>query len=114
MLLGKDALLQRPSLPTEDVELPEFNGSLRIRAWTGADHDAFGQAVANLKFDGVMYAAAIAASAVKENGDRVFDMNGDIKKIAEAWPKPVLERVWKRIERLNGMGESAVEDAEKN
>lgn len=114
MLLGKDALLQRPTLATEDVELPEFNGSVRIRAWTGADHDAFSQAVKGVEFDGAFNAAAVAASAIKENGDKLFDMNGDIKKIAETWPKSVLDRAWKRIASLNGMAASSVDDAEKN
>lgn len=114
MLLGKEQLLQRPSLPTEDVELPSFGGSVRLRAWTGADYDAFGQAVQALKFDGAMYAAALAASAVNENGDRIFDMNGDVQRLASSVPKHDLELAWAAIRRINSLGNEGVESAEKN
>jgi hypothetical protein len=114
MLLGKEQLLQRPSLPTEDVELPSFGGSVRVRAWTGADYDAFGTAVQLLKFDGAMYAAALAASAVNENGDRMFDMNGDIQRLAASIPKQDLETVWLAIRRINNLGNEGIEAAEKN
>jgi hypothetical protein len=113
-LLAKDVLLQRPSLPTEDVELPSFGGHVRLRAWTGADYDAFGTAVQAFKFDGAMYAAALAASAVNENGDRIFDLNGDLQKLAAACPKHDLEVVWAVVQRLNGLGKQGVEDAVKN
>lgn len=114
MLLGKEQLLQRPSLPTEDVDLPSFGGSVRLRAWTGADHDAFAAAVHAFKFDGAMFAAALATSAVNENGDRLFDLNGDVQRLAAAWPKPDLEIVWDAVRRMNRLGKEGLEDAEKN
>ena len=114
MLLGKSVLLQRPSLPTEDIELPEFGGTLRVRAWTGEDNDAFGKAAKACEFDGGMFAAAVAVSAINESGDRMFDMNGDVKRIAEAWPKPALERVWRVVSRMNSLTKAGAEEAEKN
>lgn len=114
MLLTKDQMTQRPSLPYEDVDVAEFGGSVRLRKWTGADHDAFGAAVAAMKFDGAMYAAAIAASAINENGDRVFDMNGDIQKIAASWTKTSLEKTYSVIRRMNSLGAEGLEAAEKN
>jgi hypothetical protein len=92
MLLGKEQLLQRPSLPTEDVELPSFGGSVRVRAWTGADYDAFGTAVQFL----------------------MFDMNGDIQRLAASIPKQDLETVWLAIRRINNLGNEGIEAAEKN
>lgn len=113
-LLGKEQLLQRPSLPTEDVDLPEFGGSVRVRAWTGADFDAFAQAVQGFKFDGAMFAASVATSAVNEQGDRMFDLNGDVQRIASTWPKAALQRTWEVVRRLNNLGKDGLEDAEKN
>lgn len=114
MLLGKAELLQRPPLTTEDLEVPEFGGTVRLRQWTGDDHDAFGRAVHDIKFDGAMYAAALAVSAVDENGNRLFDTNGDIAAIAKAWPKTALERVWSVVQRMNHVGTAGIESAEKN
>jgi hypothetical protein len=113
-LLGKAELLQRPSLPTEDVELPEFGGAIRFRQWTGDDHDAFGRVCDGMKFDGAVYAAGVAVSAVDENGNRMFDLNGDIAHIAKAWPQHVLRRAWSVIQRMNAIGKAGLESAEKN
>lgn len=114
MLLGKEQLLQSPSLATQDVELPEFGGTLRIREWTGADNDAFGKAVDGIKFDGAMFAAAVAVSAVDDRGNRLFDMNGDLTRIASTWPKSALQRVWNAVQSMNRIGQQGLEDAEKN
>ena|SRR5688572_8925170 len=114
MILGKEQLLQRPSMTTEDVPLPSFGGSVRLRAWTGADYDAFATAIQAFKFDGAMYAAALAASAVNESGDKLFDLNGDIQRLAASVPKPDLEAVYAAVQRLNGLGQQGVEDAIKN
>lgn len=114
MLLTKEQMTQRAALSVEDVEVPELGGTVRLRAWTGSDYDAFAAAIAAFKFDGSMYAAAIAASAVNENGDRVFDMNGDVQRIAAAWSKTTLEGMYERIRRLNKLGKEGVEEAAKN
>lgn len=115
MQLGtKEQLLQRPSLPTVDIELPELGYAVRVRDWTGADHDEFGAAVQGLKFDGAMFAAAIAVSAVDESGNRMFNLNGDIKLIASAWPNAALERVWDVVKVRNKLGKEGLEAAEKN
>ena len=114
MILSKEQLLQPMALPTEDIDLPQFGGTIRVRAWTGADYDTFGKAVKEFSFDGSMYAAALAASAINESGDRLFDMNGDIQRIASTFLKTTLERTYDVIRRMNKLGKEGLEDAEKN
>jgi len=112
-LLGKD--FQPPPLATEDVELPEFGDSLRIRQWSGATReDLF--AILRKHGDDTRFnrAAAVAVSAVDESGERVFDSNGDVERIQATWPASAIERVWSRIASINYVGEKGVKDAEKN
>ena len=41
MFLTKDAILQRSDLPYEDVDVPEWGGTVRIRTLTGLEVDSF-------------------------------------------------------------------------
>lgn len=113
-LLGKTELLQRPSLPTEDIELPSFTGVLRLRQWTGDDHDTFGRLCAAFTFDGAVFSAGVAVSAIDDKGNRIFDLNGDIQHIAKTWPMCDLRHAWSAIQRMNALGKAGLESAEKN
>ena len=39
--LSRDAILQREDIKTEDVEVPEWGGTVRVRGMTGVQRDAF-------------------------------------------------------------------------
>lgn len=114
MLLTKEQTAQRPSLPHEDIDVPEFGGSMRVRAWTGAEYDEFGKAIKDVTYDGAMYAAAIAVSAVGEDGEKLFDVSADIDRVAGLFLKTTLERAYDAIRRMNKLGKEGVEDALKN
>ena len=40
-LLFKTAILAAQDLQTEDVEVPEWGGAVRVRSFTGRERDAF-------------------------------------------------------------------------
>lgn len=117
-LLNRDAILQAQDLPTEDVEVPEWGGAVRVRGLTGAERDAFEQSVveqrgkstrANLKN---IRAKLVAMTVVDENGERLFsDSDAAIlgKKSAAA-----LNRVFEVAQRLNGMTPDDVEELSGN
>lgn len=114
-LLGKEALLSRPPLKTEDVELPEFGGSIRVRQWTGAEWDEWQVYVSKLNRDiRTMRAAGIAASVINDDGSLMFNMNGDIESINSSWPASAIERVWDAVRTINRIGKEELEEAEKN
>jgi hypothetical protein len=114
-LLGKEQLLLRPALPTEDVALPSFGGCVRVRAWLGTDKDDFDQFNRNATDDlHLMRASAVAASCIGVDGNRLFNMNGDVQKIADSWPATDIDLVWEAASRLNSIGKQGLEDAEKN
>lgn len=114
MLLTKEKTAQSPSLPHEDIDVPEFGGSMRLRAWTGAEYDEFGKAIKDVTYDGAMYAAAIAASAVGDDGEKLFDVSVDIDRVSRMFLKTTLERAYDVIRRMNKLGKEGVEGAAKN
>jgi hypothetical protein len=113
-LLTKAAILGAADLKHEDVEVPSWGGTVRIRAMTGLERDQFRASIASE--DGVpigkFSAALLAATCIDENGDRLFtmeDMEALQAKSAEALDVPADVAA-----RLNGLGAQAVEDAVKN
>lgn len=115
-LLTKEQLLPETPLLTEDVDVPELGGTVRVKKWGGNDGDDYEIYIGNIpNRDGhLVRAAAIAASIVDENGDRIFNMNGDVEKINATWPHSAIKRVHAVIRRMNPTGSEAVEDSEKN
>ena len=39
--LSRDTILQREDIVTEDVEVPEWSGTVRVRGMSGVERDAF-------------------------------------------------------------------------
>ena len=39
--LSRDTILQREDIKTEDVEVPEWGGTVRVRGMSGVERDAF-------------------------------------------------------------------------
>lgn len=113
-LLTKSAILGASDLPHEDVPVPAWGGSVRVRTMTGLERDQFRAAIASE--DGVpvgkFSAALLAAACIDENGERLFtmeDMEALQAKSASSLDAPAAVAM-----RLNGLGATAVEDAVKN
>jgi len=134
-LLNKASFETLPQLATEDVALPSFGGELRLRDWNGVDRDDFeylmarrgtsetwetivrdaaGHETKKQHADGRgIRAAAIAVSAVDENGERLFNMNGDVERISQ-WPSNDLLLASDIVFRRNKISGDAIDDAKKN
>lgn len=113
-LLNKAAILAAEDLKHEDVDVPAWGGTVRVRVMTGAERDEFRNAIQS---DvgvpvGKFSAALLAATLIDETGARLFTME-DIdqlaEKSAEANDKPCAVAM-----RLNGLGGNAIEAAVKN
>lgn len=113
-LLTKSAILGASDLPHEDVSVPAWGGTVRVRTMTGAERDEFRTSIASE--DGVpvgkFSAALLAATCIDEAGKRLFSMD-DLEclmsKSASSLDAPAAVAM-----RLNGLGATAVEDAVKN
>jgi hypothetical protein len=113
MLLTLDAILAADKLKSEDVEVPEWGGTVRVRAMTGAERDAIGAALADKTKSadfGPLYAAHVTATCVVgEDGAPLFGI--DRVDELRARSSVALDRVYQVAMRLNS---ASVEDVEKN
>lgn len=113
-LLSKDAILGADDLITEDCEVPEWGGTVRVRMMTGAERDAFEESLSRTKGKSVranlanLRARLVARTVVGEDGKRLFtDAEAGVlgQKSAAA-----LDRVFDAARKLNGMTEKDVEE----
>lgn len=114
-LLGRDAILGATDLPSVDVEVPEWGGTVRVRMLTGGERDAFEagtitrhgkkveQNLVNIR------ARLVALCAVDEKGERLFG-EGDVEALARK-SAAALNRVFEAARLLNGLTEEAAAEA---
>jgi hypothetical protein len=114
-LLDRSAILGAEDLKHEDVPVPQWGGSVRVRVMTGTERDEFRTTIAALGGSlpvGKFSAVLLAATCVDASGARLFTME-DIEalhaKSATSLDAPATAAV-----RLNGLGVEAVGDAAKN
>lgn len=113
-LLTKSAILGAADLKHEDVEVPQWGGTVRVRMMSGRERDEFRSALAEEGTVpvGRFSAALLAATCVDEGGVRLFtmeDMEALQAKSAKSLDAPAAVAM-----RLNGLGGAAVEEAVKN
>lgn len=114
-LLTAAQILAAPDVKFEDVEVPEWGGSVRIGTLTAAQRDRYdllmfkrhkGEADCSIR------AAMVAMAAVDEAGAPLFSPD----QLAELERKngEVIARLWSVARRINQVGQEAQEAAEKN
>jgi len=114
-LLSKSAILGANDLKHEDIVVPAWGGTVRIRTMTGTERDEFRASCATDGGGvpiGKFAAALLCATCIDENGDRLFtfaDMASLQAKSASSLDAPATVAM-----RLNGLGGTSIEDAEKN
>lgn len=117
-LLSKDQILAAEDTSFEDVAVPEWGGTVRVKALSGAERDQFEQSVMQRKGKRFevnarnMRAKLVAVSVVDEDGNRLFadaDVEALGKKSAAA-----LDRVFTVAQRLSGLTDEDVAELEEN
>jgi len=117
-LLTRDAILQAQDLPTQDVEVPEWGGTVRVRALTGAERDAFEQSIVEQRGKSTrmnlqnVRAKLVALTVVDENGNRIFS-DADAKLLGQK-SAAALNRVFEVAQKLSGITPEDVEELTKN
>lgn len=118
MLLTRDSILQAQDIQTEDVEVPEWGGTVRVRGLTGAQRDQFESSIVSLKGKRQdinmqnVRAKLVALSVVDEEGQRIFQ-DDDIRALGMK-SAVALQRVFDVAQRLSGITEDDVEELAKN
>lgn len=120
-LLSKAAILACEDLPTTDVDVPEWGGTVRVKGMTGAQRDAFedslfidvpsadGKTIARKQDTKNIRAKLVAASLVDADGAALFTQS-EIDTLAQKSAR-ALSRVFEAAQRLNGMTPEAKEEA---
>ncbi len=115
MALSKQDIKNAKDIRTEEVNVPEWGGTVFVRTMTGKARDAVEMAIfksQQKKTPENVRGAWVAAAACDENGKPIFqqsdaDWLGD--KSASA-----LDRCFEAVQRLNGITDADVEELAKN
>ena len=107
------AILSAPDLPHEDVAVPEWGGTVRIRTMMSRERDQFeGWLLANSGKHENVRGHLVALCAVGEDGQRLFTIE-QAAALGEKSAK-AMDRLFEAAQRLNGMGVADIKDLEKN
>jgi len=118
MSLTKSDILKADDLKMEEVEIPEWNGSVFVTELTGDARDEFEQYLAQLeekRQEGNfmhLRAALAAATIVDEKKERMFTFN-EIKQLGKKNGK-ALDRIFEAANKLNKVFGTERESVEKN
>ena|SRR5215471_5103069 len=117
-LLGRDAILKATDLPTEDIEVPEWGGTVRIRGLTGEGRDEYEASTFVIR-DGQAYpdtantrAKLCARCIVDEAGEPLFTQQ-DVHALGQLSGR-ALNLVWERCLALSGLSNEDVADLAGN
>ena len=116
--LGRDTIFAIADLKTEDVLVPEWGGTVRVRSLTGVERDQFEAESMEKHGDGYkanftnLRARLISLAAVDGLGKRLFTA-GDAQKLGKK-NASALNRVFEVARRLSGLTGQDVEELAKN
>ena len=117
-MLNKSQILEAADLGFEEVEVPEWGGSVRVRMMTGSERDAFETEIYEVKGDDVKFnrenfrARLLVRTIADEKNDRIFS-DADIQTLGKKSAK-VLDRLFAVAQKLNGISAADREEMIKN
>jgi hypothetical protein len=118
MLLNKEQIKSVSDLETQDVEVPEWGGTVRLKSLTGAERDRFEAGVVQGQGRNTtvnmqnLRAKLVAQSAIGEDGKPLFTEE-DVKWLGEKSAK-ALNRLFNTAQQLSGLSESDVKELAGN
>jgi phage terminase large subunit-like protein len=112
MALNRDQILGALDLKSESVDVPEWGGEVLVSVMSGAARDALMATLATPQSSSRFQAIMIASTVVDEASKPIFSAD-DLEALSGKNPD-VMARVVSVAMRLNGIGQKAVAEAEKN
>ena len=115
-VLTKSQILEADDLVIEEVEVPEWGGSVLVKGMSGTDRDKFEAAIVNTKgqVNNVVVnmvnirARLVASSIVDESGALLFDLK-DITALGKK-SAVALQRVFDKAKILSGIVDEDVKE----
>jgi len=117
-MLTKEQILQADDLPVEVVDVPEWDGSVRVRTLTGTERDAFEASITKKRGDSVevnminLRAKLCAMAMIDDDGNRYFS-DADVVELGKK-SASVLDRIFTVAQKLNGFGQADIKELAKN
>ncbi len=114
-MLTKAQILAIDDRKFEDVDVPEWGGSVRIGSMSALARDGYDQLFTEIREKGLkvsIRAHLAAACIVDENGDQIFEPS-DVEALGKKSAKALI-RIFNRCAELNGLTEAAKEAKEGN
>lgn len=118
MRLSRDDVLKAAGPGTEEVEVPEWGGSVLVRGMTGRERDLFEASLMERRGKEMVpvvhnvRARVVVACCVGDDGQPLFDIT-DTEVLGEK-SGAALNRVYEVAARLSGLSESDVEEMAAN
>lgn len=112
-LLNREQILAAKDLPFQDVEVPEWGGTVRVRTMTAAEGMEFWKLIEAKSGDGAaqqefLREKTLIMTIVDDSGKRIFTVD-DIDALRGKYPE-VLNRLFKVAAELNGMKTAEKDD----
>lgn len=115
-LLSREEIFKVNDIRTETVEVPEWQGRVKVKSMTGAERDAFEQSL--MTQNGRMFnannirAKLVAKTVVDEDGKPLF-IEADVETLGEK-SSSALDRIFSTAQRLSGMTQKDIDELTKN
>jgi hypothetical protein len=116
--LTRDAILEAEDRTTEDVEVPEWGGTVKVRSLSGLERDQFEASVASIRWNGTtptvesnrtnVRARLVSLAAVGEDGRPLFTERDLL--VLGSKNAAALSRVYEVATRLSGLTDADVEE----
>jgi hypothetical protein len=117
MLLTKDQILQADDTQYRDVDVPEWGGSVRLRAISGADRDQYEMAMARARekgnLDKANFRAVLLSRSICDEGLKPIFQPRDIHELGKKNAR-ILDKLFDVAAELAGIREADKEEAEEN
>lgn len=117
-LLTRDVILQADDILIEDVYIPEWGGTVRVRGMTGTERDKFESEIVEQDRGEVrvqaenLRAKMLALVCINADGSKLFQQS-DIEALGGK-SAAALQRLFEVAQRLSGLTEADVEELTKN
>ena len=122
-LLNFDDIVDSQDKEYQDVDVPEWGGTVRIATMSGEDRDRWELSMMQaddssergfkLNFDAYSRVRLVAMCLVDDNFNRIFVTKEQIEKLSQKSGK-VMDLLYDVAQRVNGITESDIDDLEKN
>ena len=111
-ILSRAQIEAANDLPYEEVEVPEWGGSVRLRPMTAGEHARLGSDYESLSKEQIA-CYVLAKTIVDEEGKPLFADEAGLEALTRKSGNAVL-RLAKVADRINKLGDAQVEAAAKN